>query len=88
MDDDDPINAWFRDQDAGRSAADLLAAYGASFARIAAAVDALPAESFIAESPGSPGYFRWRDSAGEVESDFSGHLLDHLDDVRAWLAGA
>lgn len=84
--DDEPINAWFRDQDAGRSAEDLLAAYAASFERIADVVTALPADAFIAESSDTPGYFRWRDSAGEIESDFSGHLRDHADDVRAWLA--
>ena len=86
MNEDDPINAWFLDQDAGRSAADLLAAYGASFQRVSTAVAALPAESFISESAETPGYFRWRDTVGEIESDFSGHLLDHADDVRAWLA--
>lgn len=86
MTEDDPINAWFLEQDAGRSAADLLAAYGASFGRVSSAVAALPAEAFISESADSPGYFRWRDSAGEIESDFSGHLLDHVGDVRAWLA--
>lgn len=86
--DDDPINAWLLDQDAGRSAQDLLAAYGASFARVAAAVHALPAESFVSESEASPGYFRWRDTLGEIESDFSGHLNDHAGDVRAWLAKA
>ena len=85
MSDDDPINGWLRDQDAGRSAQDLLGAYAASFARLTEAVGALPAESFVAESD-TPGYFRWRDNTGEVESDFSGHLQDHADDVRAWLA--
>ena len=83
---DEPINAWFRDQDAGRSAGDLLAAYAASFDRVRGAVSALPPDAFVAESTESPGYFRWRDSAGELESDFSGHLRDHADDVRAWLA--
>lgn len=86
MTDDDPINAWFLDQDAGRSADDLLAAYAASFERVAGAVAALPENAFLAESAGSPGYFRWQDSAGEIESDFSGHLLDHVGDVRTWLA--
>lgn len=85
---DEPINAWMRDQDAGRSAADLLAAYAASFGRVADAVSALPAGAFVAESVESPGYFRWRDATGEIESDFSGHLHDHADDVRAWLARA
>ena len=84
--DDDPINAWFLNQDAGRSTSDLLAAYGASFERISEAIAALPGESFLSESATTPGYFRWRDNAGEIESDFSGHLLDHVDDVRAWLA--
>jgi hypothetical protein len=83
---DDPINAWFQDQDAGRSADELLAAYATSFDRIAGAVAALPADAFVAESATTPGYFRWRDSAGEIESDFSGHLVDHVGDVRDWLA--
>lgn len=85
MAEDDPINAWFRDQDAGRSAEDLLADYAASFGRLRAAVAALTADAFVGEG-GTSGYFRWRDSAGELESDFSGHLNDHADDVRAWLA--
>jgi hypothetical protein len=82
---DDPINAWLRGQDAGRSTDELLAAYAASFGRLTEAVGALPAKSFLAQSD-TPGYFRWRDNTGEVESDFSGHLQDHADDVRAWLA--
>jgi hypothetical protein len=83
--DDEPVNAWLRDQDIGRSASDLLAEYGASFTKLSRAVNALPAESFLSESE-TPGYFRWRDNSGEVESDFSGHLQDHADDVRTWLA--
>lgn len=86
MNEDDPINAWFRDQDAGRSADDLLAAYAGSFARLVEAVSRVPAEAFVAESSTNPGYFRWRDTAGEIESDFSGHLADHASDVREWLA--
>ena len=86
MDEDDPINDWFRQQDAARSAAGLLGAYAASFGRLDGAVAALSPDAFINESPASPGYYRWRDNTGEVESDFSGHLNDHSDDVRAWLA--
>jgi Mycothiol maleylpyruvate isomerase N-terminal domain len=86
MNEDEPINAWFREQDAGQSADALLSAYAASFDRLAAAVDALPADAFLGESADSPGYFRWRDTDGELESDFTGHLLDHLGDVRQWLA--
>ena len=85
MTEDDPINEWFRDQDAARSADDLLADYAASFGRIRSAVSAMPADAFLGETE-TPGYFRWRDSAGELQSDFSGHLNDHADDVRAWLA--
>jgi hypothetical protein len=84
--DDDPINAWFRDQDAGRSAAELLGVYAASFARLSGAVEALPADAFVKEDPESPGYFHWRDATGDVLSDFSGHLQDHAGDVRTWLA--
>ena len=85
MREDDPINAWFRDQDAGRSAADLLADYADSFGRIRRAVQGLPADAFLGETD-TPGYYRWRDTQGELQSDFSGHLADHADDVRAWLA--
>lgn len=84
--DDDPVNAWLLEQHAGRSAEDLLDEYGASFARLSGAVAALPAEAFLAETEPSSGYFRWRDTNGEVESDFSGHLREHADDVRTWLA--
>ena len=85
MDDDDPINAWFRDQDAGRSAGDLLAEYAASFGQLRSAVQAVPEDAFLGETD-TPGYFRWRDTAGEVQSDFTGHLADHAGDARAWLA--
>lgn len=84
MDEDDPINAWFRDQDAGRTAEDLLADYADSFGRLKSAVSAVPDEAFLGEAD-TPGYFRWRDAAGEITSDFSGHLADHADDVRTWL---
>jgi hypothetical protein len=85
MTDDDPINAWFRDQDAGRSADDLLRDYAGSFARLRTAVQELPAQAFLGETD-TPGYFRWLDTAGEVQSDFTGHLGDHAGDARAWLA--
>src|SRR6185503_601405 len=87
MEDFDTINDWFRDQHTGHPAEELLRAYDATFATFAAAVDALPAEAFIAEADGKPGYFRWRDNDGELESDFSGHLVEHSGDVRTWLAG-
>ena len=85
MHEDDPINGWFRWQDAGRSADDLLAAYDASFDRMGALVASLPASANPIEMD-TPGYFRWNDGHGELESDFSGHLADHLGDLEAWLA--
>jgi len=85
MTEDDPINAWFREQDASRGTDDLLADYAASFDRIRDAVAALSADAFVGPSD-TDGYFRWRDAAGELQSDFSGHLNDHVADVRAWLA--
>src|SRR5258708_3821014 len=36
---DDAINSWIRDQDRGRSAAEMIAAYDASFDRLGAAVE-------------------------------------------------
>lgn len=85
MTDDDPINDWFRQQDAGRSARDLLDDYAASFGRLRSAVAALPGDAFLGETD-TPGYFRWRDGQGEIQSDFAGHLADHAADVRSWLA--
>ena len=85
--DDDPINAWFRDQAAGRALDDLLAEYDASFERMAAAVAALPASANPVESE-TPGYYRWNDANGPLESDFFGHLAGHVTDVEAWLAGS
>ena len=84
--DDDAINAWFKDQDAGRSSAVLLDAYAGTFDQLSALVAGCPAEAFIGEDEANPGYFRWKDNTGELTSDFSGHLNDHADDVRSWLA--
>jgi hypothetical protein len=83
--DDDPINDWFRQQDAGRSARDLLDDYAASFGRLRSAVAAVPEDAFLGETE-TPGYFRWRDGQGEIQSDFTGHLADHAADVRSWLS--
>jgi Mycothiol maleylpyruvate isomerase N-terminal domain. len=87
LNEDDPINDWFRRQAADRSVEDLLAEYDASFERMAAAVAALPAGANPVESD-TPGYYRWNDASGPLESDFFGHLAGHVDDVEAWLAGS
>ncbi len=84
--DDDAINDWFREQDEGRSADDLLAEYDASFARMAAAVAALPPSANPVESD-TPGYYHWNDANGSLESDFFGHMRGHVDDAERWLAG-
>lgn len=86
--DDDAINAWFRDQDAGRSASELLEDYAGTFGRLSGLIAGCPDEAFIAEDESTPGYFRWKDNTGELTSDFSGHLNDHAADVRSWLAGS
>ena len=86
MTDTDPINAWFRDQAASRTLDDLLAEYDASFERMAVAVAALPSTANPIESE-TPGYYRWSDAVGPLESDFFGHLAEHIADIEAWLSG-
>jgi hypothetical protein len=80
LDGDDPINAWIRENDAGRSAAELVAAYGASYDRLIAALEALPLALLT-----DPDVLPW---VGEplVNVTFTGHLHDeHVPAVRAWL---
>ena len=81
LDDDDTINDWIRERDAGRSAEDLVAAYDESYGRPTAALDSMPDESMTTVLPwlGTP----------LVDATFTGHLHEeHLADVRAWLAGS
>lgn len=85
MSEDDPINDWFRERDASRPVDDLLADYDGTFDRMTAAVTALPESANPTESD-TPGYFRWHDAEGPLESDFFNHLEVHADDLRAWLA--
>ena len=80
LDDDDAINAWIRDQDAGRSAGQLVADYDASYDRLIRALEALPDAMMatVVEWLGEP----------LVNIDFTGHLHDeHVASVRAWLDG-
>jgi hypothetical protein len=42
LDDDDPINAWFRERDRDKPLDDVIADYDASFERLAAAIESLP----------------------------------------------
>jgi uncharacterized protein (TIGR03083 family) len=80
LDGDDTINDWIREQDAGRSPEQLVAAYEASFDRLATAIDALPDDTLT-----DPDAFEW---LGEplVNADFTSHLHEeHVPTVRAWL---
>jgi hypothetical protein len=83
LDDDDVINDWIRDQDAGRSPAELVAAYDRSFDRLASAIDAVSGDKLT-----DPEAFPWLEGS-LVDADFTGHLHDaHVPAVRAWLDGA
>ncbi len=79
-DDVDKVNDWIREQHAGRSPAQLVADYDASYDRLIAALERVPVHLQTAVAP-------W---AGEplVEVDFTEHLHDeHVDPVRDWLDG-
>jgi len=79
---DDAINTWIRDQDRGRSAADMIDAYDASFDRFEAAVEALPAELLT-----DPNAFPWLEGSALSTVDPAGHLNEeHEPTVRAWLS--
>jgi hypothetical protein len=81
LDDDDLINNWIHERDAGRSADELLAAYDRSFDRVAAALDALP-ESKLTD----PQALAWTEGTALADVEFGSHLHDeHLSSIRAWL---
>ena len=80
LEDDDRINDWIHDQDAGRSPAELVAAYDATYDRIIAALASMP-DALLTD----PDLLPW---VGEalIDIDFTGHLHDeHVASVRAWL---
>jgi hypothetical protein len=84
LDDDDPINAWFRERDRDKPLDDVIADYDASFERLAAAIEALP--DAVAHDPSA---LPWAGGTSAVDIDFTDHLHDeHLPDVRRWLAAA
>lgn len=78
---DDEINAWIYEQNRERPVHDVLADADASYARLAAAIAALPAEDVAA-----PGRFAWMEGRALTSCELFGHLHEeHEPDVRAWL---
>ena len=74
------VNDWIRERHAGRSPADLVAEYDASYDRLIEALETVPAHLHASVVP-------WADEP-LVEVDFTGHLHDeHVGPVRAWLDG-
>jgi mycothiol maleylpyruvate isomerase-like protein len=81
LDDDGPINEWIREHDAGRSPAELVADYDASYDRLVTALEGL-SDAQLSDPDAIP----WIDGP-LVDVDFTGHLHDeHVPSVRAWLA--
>lgn len=76
----DAVNVTFRDNDAGRSPAELVEAYTDSYDRLIRALDALP-ESALHD----PEAFLWA-GVPLIDIAFTGHLHEeHVPGVRAWL---
>lgn len=81
-DDDASVNDWIHAQHAGKSAAQLVDEYTASYDRLIATLAALP-DAVLTDSTAIP----WLEGAALIDLDFTGHLHDeHLPSVRAWLA--
>jgi uncharacterized protein (TIGR03083 family) len=82
LDDDDRINAWIREHDAGRTTNDLLADYDRSFDRLAAVFRDLPDEVLSDRNA-----FSWMEGTAPIDGDWFAHLHDeHEPSIRAWLA--
>jgi mycothiol maleylpyruvate isomerase-like protein len=78
----DAANVRIRENDAGRSPAELVDAYTASYDRLIRALEALP-ESKLAD----PEAFPWV-GGPLIDIPFTGHLHEeHVPSVRAWLDG-
>ena len=81
LDDDDDINDWFQARGAGRSTGELLDAADRSYARLGAALAAIPAETLT-----DPHGISWLDGTAAVDVDWLSHLHDEHDgSIRAWL---
>lgn len=78
---DDEINDWFYAQNRDLPVRDVLADHDQSFARLAAAIAALPDDDLLL-----PGRFDWLGGAALVDVELFGHLHEeHEPSVRAWL---
>ena len=76
----DAINDWIHEHQAG-TAEERIAAYDATFERLAAAIEAMP--EALATSPEA---FPWMDGVAPVDGDWVAHLRDeHEPEVRAWI---
>ncbi len=77
---DDPINAWIHAHHVGRSPAELVGEYDASYDRLTKIIEAMP-EARLTD----PEAIAWFGDA-LVNVDFTDHLHDeHVPSIRAWL---
>lgn len=77
---DDAVNAWIHAQHVGRSPAQLVADYDASYDRLVAIIESMP-DARLTDPTAIP----WLEGP-LVDVDFTGHLHDeHVPSVRAWL---
>lgn len=80
FDDDESINAWIHAHHAGRSPAELVAHYDASYDRLVAILTALP-EDRLTDADAIAWF-----GTSLLDVDFTRHLHDeHVPGVRAWL---
>jgi len=79
-DDDAAINTWIHNHQGGRSPAQLVGDYDASYDRLVAILETMPDDKLT-----DPDAIPWVEAA-LVDVDFTDHLHDeHVPSVRAWL---
>jgi hypothetical protein len=82
-DDDEAINAWIHDSHVGRTPAELVGDYDATYSRLVAVIDSMPNDK-LTDPNAIPGF-----GGPLVDIDFADHLHDeHVATVRAWLDGS
>jgi hypothetical protein len=81
LDDDDSINGWIHERNAGRPVRDVLDDTDRSYERLATAIAALP-EDLITR----PDAFPWLEGEALADRKLFGHVHDeHEPGIRAWL---